>query len=426
MPATGLVSLRQRTREIAEAFGLDRMQCTRFITDVAEIARNALQYAGAGAVSFEICTSIGVAGAAQQLCAVVEDNGPGIADIDAALHGRAGGARPAPMGIVGARKLVDALSIACPPQGGTEVGLEMGLPGSRRFSNPEIAAIALKLMPLQRPQAQDELETQNREMLLALQELRQKQIDLEEADKRKNQFLVMLAHELRNPLGTLKLNLDILDRLLARKTLDAVELAQRRDVMARQTLQMSRLVEDIMEVSRISQGKVELQRRPAEMNQLVSEALEMTDAALRNKRHEVTLDPYRGELWIDGDAARLKQVLCNLLQNSARYTPANGKISISVLREDACVVVEVADNGIGISADMLPHVFELFVQAQSAGHRGEGGLGMGLTLVQGLVQQHGGTVTANSAGPGLGSIFRVALPLVAPGGTPAEQAFLVQ
>jgi signal transduction histidine kinase len=157
---------------------------------------------------------------------------------------------------------------------------------------------------------------------------------------------------------------------------------------------MTQLVHDLMDASRVSQGKIELNRQPTEVNELVSQALEMTGAAIKAKEHEVELDLNAEPLWVEGDATRLKQVLSNLLHNAARYSPEHGHIAIKVRRAQATVVVEVADRGIGIEPNLLPHVFGLFVQGGAAVDGGPAGLGVGLTLVQRLVQEHGGTVAA--------------------------------
>lgn len=404
---TNLVLLRDRTRQVGELFGLDKMQCTRFITAVSEIARNTVQHAGEGMATFIFC-DVGARG--QQLLAEVADRGPGIADLPAVLAGRPNPSGRVPLGIAGSTRLVDELRIECPPAGGTVVTLTMSLPkGAPRLSSTDITARVGQLAQRKPQTPLETLEQQNRDMLFTLEELRVRKIELEQADLRKNQFLSTLAHELRNPLGTLHMTLELLRR---KPGMDAAELARRHGVMTRQTEQLTRLVNDLMDASRVSLGKVTLERQPAEVNLLVSEAVEMTGAALQAKAHVVTVTLSDGELWIEGDQARLKQVLCNLIQNAARYTPDHGQIAITVRSEPPYAVVEVADNGIGIAPDILPHVFGLFVQG-ATGEESKGGLGVGLCLVQRLTQDHGGTVAAASAGLGHGSRFTVTLPLAA-------------
>ena len=201
--------------------------------------------------------------------------------------------------------------------------------------------------------------------------------------------------------------------VLKRKTeIAPAELAKRCEVMGRQTDQLAHLVNDLMDVSRVTLGKVELEKKSIDVNELVTQAVEMSGAAIQAKAHEVAVKLHQEELRIQGDAARLKQVLCNLIQNAARYTPEKGRIAISVRRETAYAVVEVADSGIGIAPEILPHVFDLFVQGAPGGTSGnQGGLGVGLTLVRRLAEDHAGTVSAASAGMGLGSQFTLTLPL---------------
>jgi signal transduction histidine kinase len=218
-----------------------------------------------------------------------------------------------------------------------------------------------------------------------------------------------LAHELRGPLGTLHMTLEVLKR---KTDIGPAELAKRCEVMGRQTQQLANLVNDLMDVTRVTLGKVELEKKSVEVNDLVSQAVEMSEGAIRAKEHEVAVALHDGPLWIHGDTTRLKQVLCNLLQNAARYTPERGTIDVSVRREAAYAVVKVADSGIGIAPDILPHVFDLFVQGAPGGTSGnQGGLGVGLTLVRKLTEDHAGTVSAASAGIGKGSQFTVTLPL---------------
>jgi signal transduction histidine kinase len=314
------------------------------------------------------------------------------------------------LGIAGSRRLADHFKVECPVEGGTRVTISMELPkGADRLSGADVASRVDQLARRKAQTPVEELEQQNREMLFTLDELRLRQQDLQLADERKNVFLSTLAHELRGPLGTLHLTLEVLRR---KTDLTAPELAKRCEVMVRQTDQLVRLVNDLMDVSRVTHGKVALERKPLEVNELVTQAVEMSGAAIQAKEHEVTVKLHQAELRLHGDAARLKQVLCNLIQNAARYTPDKGKIAITVRRESAYAVVEVADSGIGIAPEILPHVFDLFVQGSPPGTSGsQGGLGVGLTLVRRLAEDHAGTVSAASAGLGRGSQFTVTLPL---------------
>jgi signal transduction histidine kinase len=404
-----LVTLRDRTRQVGELFGLDKLQRTRFITAVSEIARNTVQYAVEGTVTF-LFESADNGSVLQRLTAQVADKGKGIADLGAVLAGRRNERGELPLGIAGSRRLVDEFAIECPASGGTLVTLSMALPRTMaRLSGGDVASRVDQLARRKPQSPMEELEQQNREMLFTLDELQDRQKDLQLADERKNQFLSTLAHELRGPLGTLHMTLEVLKR---KTQIDPAELAKRCEVMARQTSQLTNLVNDLMDVTRVTLGKVELEKKSVEINELVSQAVEMSEGAIRAKEHEVAVALHDGPLWIQGDTTRLKQVLCNLLQNAARYTPERGNIEVSVRREAAYAVVKVADSGIGIAPDILPHVFDLFVQGAPGGTSGnQGGLGVGLTLVRKLTEDHAGTVSAASAGPGLGSQFTVTLPL---------------
>jgi signal transduction histidine kinase len=404
-----LVTLRDRTRQVGELFGLDIMQRTRFITAVSEIARNTAQYAGEGTVTF-LFDSSETPNRGQQLTVEVADKGPGIAKLSSVFESRPDVKGQQPIGIAGSRRLVDHFSIECPAGGGTRVVMSMVLPkGAARLSGADVASRAEKIARRQPQTPVEELEQQNREMLYALDQLRLRQQELQVADERKNQFLSTLAHELRSPLGTLHMTLELIKR---RGEITREELAKRCEIMARQTDQLSHLVDDLMDVTRVTLGKVELDRKALEVNDLVSKAVEMSGAATHAKDHAVVVRLHEAPLWIQGDAARLKQVLCNLIGNAARYTPDKGNIAIRVRRETAYAVVEVQDTGIGIAPEILPHVFDLFVQGAPGGTSGnKGGLGVGLTLVRRLTEDHAGTVAAASAGPGQGSQFTLTLPL---------------
>ena len=408
----GLVPLRTRARQIGDLFGLDKMQRTRFVTALSEIARNAVEYAGEGTVTFLLDTGTPQL-PQQRLLGQVADKGPGIADLDAVLSGRVNGRLQVPLGIVGAKRLVDSLAFETPAGGGTLATLAMSLPRHARPLAASDIAVLVDQLARRRPESPlEELEQQNREMMEALEQLRAKQQELEVADQRKNQFLATLAHELRNPLGTLHMTLELMRR---HEHMPISQLAERREVMVRQTQQLTRLVDDLMDASRISLGKVELNMLNSDVNDLARQALEMTQGAIETKGHLVSFTPWTGALRVNADATRLKQVLGNLIHNSARYTPQGGQIDIRVRREEAYAVVDVVDSGIGISADALPGVFGLFVQGPGAGNEEKGGLGVGLSLVQRLVEAHGGTVSAHSDGPGRGSRFTVSLPLAVGG-----------
>ncbi len=237
---------------------------------------------------------------------------------------------------------------------------------------------------------------------------RQKIVEaLREADRRKDEFLAMLAHELRNPLAPIRNALQIL-----RTSGAAGAVADRAlDIMERQLGNLVRLVDDLLDVSRIVRGKVQLRRERVALAQVVARAVETTQPIIDAGRHELTIHLPDEPVWLDADPLRLAQVLANLLNNAARYTERPGRIWLSGAVEQGEVVLRIRDTGAGISEALLPDVFDLFVQADRALSRSQGGLGIGLTVVKNLVQMHGGTVEAHSAGPGQGSEFIVRLPL---------------
>lgn len=399
--------MRTRARNVGELVGLEPLQQTRFTTAVSEIGRNAVQHAGEGSVTFSVEDD---GDRPQRLVAEIADEGPGISDMPAILRGRLNAQGRIPLGISGSTRLVDLLRIEAPASGGTLVRLEMALPQNAPHLGAEkLAELADELVRRSPQSPLDELELQNRDLLKTLQALRDKQLELEQADERKNQFVATLAHELRNPISTMQMTLEIMRR---RPDAPAAEMAQRRETMERQARQLARLVDDLMDAARVSQGKVELRKEPAELNALIAAAVEMTGGAIAAKEHAVSLQLSDAPMWVSADPQRLQQVVCNLIQNSARYTARGGRIELRLRREQGFGVIEVSDNGMGIAADVLPHIFGLFVQGDRRRPGAEGGLGVGLTLVRGLVQDHGGTVMAASAGPDLGSTFTVTLPLI--------------
>ena len=227
---------------------------------------------------------------------------------------------------------------------------------------------------------------------------------LREADRRKDEFLATLAHELRNPLAPLRNGLQVL-QLDAQATPAARRV---HEMMARQIDQMVRLVDDLLEVSRITRGQVELRRQVVALRTVLDHALETSGPAIEAGWHRFVLDVPEEPIWLDADPVRLAQVFANLLNNAARYTPAGGRIELVARRENGEVVATVRDTGVGIPADELPHVFDLFVRGDRSR---AGGLGIGLGLVRALVQLHGGRVEAHSEGPGRGSAFIVRLPV---------------
>ncbi len=226
--------------------------------------------------------------------------------------------------------------------------------------------------------------------------------------RRKDEFLAMLAHELRNPLAPIS----NAAQLLAMATHDPQRVRQSSEVIIRQVRHMTSLVDDLLDVSRVTRGLVELERERVDIKSVVASAVEQARPLIEARGHVLDQHMTPGRCWVHGDRIRLVQVLVNLLNNAAKYTAQGGTIALSVETGDVGVTIAVRDNGIGIDRGMLPHVFELFTQAERTPDRSQGGLGLGLALVQSLVQLHGGRVAAHSEGLGLGSTFTVTLPVL--------------
>jgi PAS domain S-box-containing protein len=238
---------------------------------------------------------------------------------------------------------------------------------------------------------------------------RRTQRELQEADTRKNEFLALLAHELRNPLGPIRHAV----KILGARAPSPEELRWATSIIDRQTEHMTRLVDDLLDVSRITRGTIELRRDRVDIAAVLRAAVEASSTLVEKSRHQLRVTPPTEPLYVEGDVTRLTQVVANLLDNAAKYTDPGGRISVSAGREDDMIVIRVRDSGIGISADVLPRIFDMFTQAQLPVERSQAGLGVGLSLVDKLVRLHGGTVAAHSAGPGTGSEFTIRLPAAA-------------
>jgi two-component system CheB/CheR fusion protein len=230
--------------------------------------------------------------------------------------------------------------------------------------------------------------------------------DLQEADRRKDEFLGMLAHELRNPLVPIRNAVQVL-RLRGH---DDPALAQARAMIDRQVAHMARLLDDLLDVARITRGKIALRKEPVLLADLVHQAIEDVRPLVEPHGHALAVSVAPEPIWLDADAVRLTQVIVNLLHNAAKYTGADGRITLSAGREGADAVIRVCDTGIGLEPDLVPRLFGVFVQGATSLDRSHGGLGVGLALVRALVELHGGRVEAHSAGAGRGSEFVVILP----------------
>jgi PAS domain S-box-containing protein len=237
---------------------------------------------------------------------------------------------------------------------------------------------------------------------------------LAEANRQKDDFLAVLSHELRNPLAPVLASL----QLLRRGDTSIEQRSQGLAIIERQIAQLTRLVDDLLDVTRVARGKVHLRREAVDLAGLVSRALEDHRSAFSAAGVELRAAVISRPIWIDGDENRLVQVIANLLGNAAKFTPAGGRVQVTLAREGSDAVLTVADSGVGIEPELIGRVFEPFAQAEKTLDRSRHGLGLGLALVKALVEQHGGTITADSDGPGRGSRFTLTLP-IAPASPPA-------
>jgi len=286
---------------------------------------------------------------------------------------------------------------------GTPIRFERDLaPADRALElyvfRPEPAALGRVAIIFKDVTARHRLERKSREQAEALADL----------DRRKDEFLAMLSHELRNPLAPIS---NALHLLRLQKNEGPIQL-RARGIIERQVAQLKNLIDDLLEVSRINTGRVRLRQERIVIGGVVERAVESTQAFIAQHRHELTVSLPEAPIWLHADAARLEQVVVNLLTNAAKYTDDGGRIDLRVSQESDEAVLRVRDNGVGISAELLPHVFDLFTQAERSLDRAQGGLGIGLCLVQRLVEMHGGSVSAESV-VGQGSEFVVRLPAIA-------------
>ncbi|MBV9865324.1 MAG: response regulator [Abitibacteriaceae bacterium] len=243
--------------------------------------------------------------------------------------------------------------------------------------------------------------------------------ELRRGVRQRDEFLAMLGHELRNPLAAINYSIHLLQQ---DNDPDPATAAQTHAVIARQTQHLARLVDDLLDVSRVTQGKVHLQKQQVDLNEIARKSVETLETAIRAQQHEVTLTTPAASTFVAGDPVRLEQVATNLLMNAIKYTPSRGHIEIQVATGGPEATLTIRDNGLGIAPELLPRVFELFTQAERSPDRAQGGLGIGLTLVHSLVTMHGGSIVVASAGLGQGSEFVVRLPLLTTSHAPSVLA----
>jgi CheY-like chemotaxis protein len=252
-------------------------------------------------------------------------------------------------------------------------------------------------------------------VLVDVSEQKRAEAALRKADRRKDEFLATLAHELRNPLAPIRNALHVLRADAAAED----DRRRARDMIERQVQQMVRLIDDLLDVSRITSGKIRLERHPLDLVALLQAAIDGSQVMLQRYGHTLELVLPDRPVQVLGDATRLTQVVVNLLTNAAKYTPNGGRVSVRLRDDGRLASLQVADNGMGMPDTLLQRAFEPFVQGERALDRAEGGLGIGLTLVRSITELHGGAVAAASAGPGQGTTVTVTLPLAEPAPAPA-------
>ena len=271
-----------------------------------------------------------------------------------------------------------------------------------------LVSLVFFFMMLAQVRARGEAERSADGLRVALAERARVEEQLREADRRKDDFLAMLAHELRNPLAPVLTAVQLMDR----KQQLGLGTEREREVVERQVHHMRRLVDDLLDVSRVTRGKIQLRKHPVDLVASVGRAVEAARPFADSREHTLRVELPDGPVWTEADPVRLVQVLTNLLHNAAKYSEPGGRITLTLAREAGEAVVRVADTGMGIPAEALPHLFEPFMQVARTLDRAQGGLGLGLTLVKQLVEMHGGRVEASSEGVGRGSVFTVRLPLL--------------
>lgn len=429
-----VIASRQRARQIAAVCGFSLQDQARVATAVSEIARNAVDYARAAKVRFSLINSAG----SQAMVVSIEDDGPGIEQLDAILARTARSQPGGGGGIYAARRFMDQCDIASSPDG-TTVVLSKALPPTSPLLTPGVIEQAMSgLRSLPSNVALSEAHHQNRELTDALAALQARQDELVEvsrrleetnskvealnlrlsenadslilADRRKNEFLSMLSHELRGPLSAASMAAQMIEKNPASAD-QSLNLSQ---LINRQIGHMSRLVEDLLDVSRVSRGLVSIEKSAVDLRDVVQAASEQLMPAARRKGHQVNLVLPDFPCMVEGDRTRLIQVFGNLLGNAIRYTADGGKIDVVMQVRNALLTVRVTDNGIGISHQLMPHLFDLYVQGEIPTDHKNGGLGLGLALVKSLMELHDGSVTASSDGEARGSTFEISLSLAQP------------
>ncbi|SDG83719.1 His Kinase A (phospho-acceptor) domain-containing protein [Duganella sp. OV458] len=413
-----IIDARKRARQIAHVVGLSQSDQSRISTAVSELTRNTIKHLGTGAVHFALEDLL-----LQTLLVSVVEPVAQVSELD---------------DTVGVRRLIHQCDVFTDKEGARMIVMRMPLPQDRPRLTPQaIEDFARQLEELPSNVLLSAVQDANKELTSTVEALRDEQdklilqaetlelshtdilalnlsLDrraniLELADVRKDAFLAILSHELRGPLSAVGMAAQMLES----PTLPTNRHDQMTQMISRQVMHMTRLVEDLLDVSRISQGLMSLNMIRVDMRDVVRYAIEQQTSSASNKQHVIEVVMPSEACMVNGESVRLVQVIGNLLGNAIRYTQKGGAIRISLDCADGEVVAVITDNGIGIEAEMLPHLFDLYVQAEPTSGRGNSGLGLGLALVKSLLEAHGGSVVVASEGKGRGSTFTVRLPQAA-------------
>ena len=424
-----VIASRLRARQITAlcAFGIHEQ--TRIATAVSELARDAFAYAGGGRVRF----IVGNLGKRQSLVVVIDDLGEDIDVLDQILGDNAEQHGVKGSGILAARRLMDRCDVVTGNQGTRIVLVKEFGAAAPVLDTSSIGMAISQLAALPSNVALSEAHHQNRELTDALAALQTKQQELLEvsaclertngqvealnillnekasslisADRRKDEFLSILSHELRGPLSAVSMAAQLLESGSGQGD-QGVKLGH---LITRQTKHMSGLVEDLLDISRVSRGLVSITKSRVDMRDVIDAAFEQHAPSAHAKGHVVKQVILSQNCTVEGDRTRLVQIVANLLGNAIRYTPNGGQIAVHMSELNGWLLIKVSDNGIGISSELMPHLFDLYTQAEQSSDSKNTGLGLGLALVKSLVEAHGGSVSASSVGAGRGSEFDVRL-----------------
>ncbi|HEX6101346.1 MAG TPA: ATP-binding protein [Thermoanaerobaculia bacterium] len=394
------IGARQRAQIIAASLGFSAQDQTRIATAVSEIARNAFEYANGGRVEFIADTAV-----PQSLLVRVSDEGPGIAELDLILAGRYHSQNGLGIGITGSRTLMDDFAVDTRIGDGTTVELRKFLPRSAPPITPEVLSRTSEALARRPVDPLEEAQHYNQDLLRTLDELNRVNAELQAANEAKDFFLATVSHELRTPMTAIMGWLQLLDV----QHLDPATRAEGMQAIRSAARLQARLVDDVLDAAKVHSGKLELDLDDVDLRDVIESMWGAVQPAVSAK--SVLLDKnFNGNrLPMRGDLTRLQQIIWNVISNAIKFTPAQGTISMTACAEDGLITVAVTDTGEGISAELLPHVFERF--RQGANSRQHGGLGLGLAIVRHLVELHGGTITAASEGAGKGACFTIRFPL---------------